>query len=169
MANESEARVYGMADQANQPPPAAQGVRGEKAAAGDADADYRHEVTLDGGKQIAVTEDSGVAYAEATGRAGLSRRPAPERRVERGREPLSAPNELPLMIGLAISVGILALTIWRLRSGEQGESPRHDRVPPRGVVRDSFGNGNVWDQPGIGFRPVREIADQGQVHFQSAR
>jgi hypothetical protein len=61
-------RVYGMADEANRDPPAAQGVRGENRS--DRLPEYAHNVTLGGGRTVTVAQDSGVAYAEATGRTG---------------------------------------------------------------------------------------------------
>ncbi len=65
-----ETRVYGMADQANRHPPATQGMRGENRP--ERVPDYAHNVTLGDGRTVTVAQDSGVAYAEATGRAGRS-------------------------------------------------------------------------------------------------
>jgi hypothetical protein len=168
MTQQSEARVYGMSDQANRHPPAAQGMRGEKAAADETG--YRHEIMLDNGKQVGVAEESGVAFAEATGRAGRSRPAKPTNaEMEPPHKPVAVANALPLIIGLAVSAVILALTGWQLRSAKQGKRARQDGVASGGDVGDAVGNGNVWDQPGIGFRPAREIADQGEVYFQPAR
>jgi hypothetical protein len=168
MTQESEARVYGMADQANRHPPAAQGLRGEKAAADETG--YRHEVMLDDGRQVSVAEESGVAFAEATGRAGRARPAKPATaKMEPPNRRVAVANALPLIIGLAVSAVILALTGWQLRSAKQGKRARQDGVASGGDIGDAVGNGNVWDQPGIGFRPTREIADQGEVHFQPAR
>ena len=71
MADENEARIYGMADQANRDPPAAQGSRGERASAG---LDLSRPVALEDGRTVTVSEASGVAHTEATGRAGITPR-----------------------------------------------------------------------------------------------
>lgn len=90
MADENEARVYGMADQANRSPPAAQGLRGEQTTTRPSDANpaLKRVVTLDSGRLVELREDSGVGWAEAEGRAGLADQgearpdlpPAPPRR-----------------------------------------------------------------------------------------
>jgi hypothetical protein len=168
MAQENEARVYGMADPANRQPPAAQGIRGEKSASDETG--YRHAVTLGDGRQVAVAEESGVAFAEATGRAARVR-PAPPPKTRPG--PVSnrggVRNSLPMILGLAVSAAILGVTAWQLRSAKQGQRPRHDGVASGHDVGDAVGNGDVGEEAGIGFRPAREIADQGQVDFEPAR
>lgn len=73
MADENEARVYGMADQANRFPPAAEGLRGEQTTTRPdaANPALKRLVTLDSGRMVELREDSGVGWAEAEGRAGL--------------------------------------------------------------------------------------------------
>ena len=74
MSDENEARVYGMADQANRDPPAAQGLRGEQPTTRPdrANPALKRVVTLDSGRLVELREDSGVGWAEAEGRAGLA-------------------------------------------------------------------------------------------------
>lgn len=127
MTQESEARVYGMADQANRHPPAAEGMRGEKSTQQpeDREAGYEHSVMLGGGRQVLVSEDSGVAYAEATGRAGRAplRSPGPSnlQQPEPARSAFRS-NAVPLLIGLAASALIIGVTLWNRRAGEEQPS-----------------------------------------------
>ncbi|WP_375429586.1 hypothetical protein [uncultured Sphingomonas sp.] len=68
-----EPRVYGQADESNRNPPAPGGMRGEQ---GNTLADPNPEQTQDErvqGATITVTEVSGTAFAEKTGRSGLAR------------------------------------------------------------------------------------------------
>lgn len=70
MADEKEgARLYGMPDPDNRQPPPEQGLRGEQGAAHPARTDLRHPVSGATGEFIAIDEQSGTAFAEATGRA----------------------------------------------------------------------------------------------------
>lgn len=120
MADKGEPRVYGMADQANRDPPAAEGMRGDKASARprDRDPDLSHQVTLGDGHRVTVSEGSGVAYAEATGRAGLAEpKPWVETVVED--EPPARANPVPLLAGLALGAGIFAFALWRLSAVER--------------------------------------------------
>jgi hypothetical protein len=110
MADENEARVYGMADQANRDPPAAQGTRGAKAALepGARDPDLTHKVALGDGRTVTVSEGSGVAFAEATGRAGLT--------ADAADDELSQGSAAPWLIGLALAAGIAIGVELRRRS-----------------------------------------------------
>ena len=68
-----EPRVYGQADESNRTPPGPEGMRGEQ---GNTFADPAPEQTADErveGGTVTVTEVSGTAFAEKTGRAGLAR------------------------------------------------------------------------------------------------
>ena len=68
-----EPRVYGQADDANRIPPGPEGMRGEQ---GNTFADPAPEQTAEErvqGGNITVTEVSGTAFAEKTGRSGLAR------------------------------------------------------------------------------------------------
>ena len=134
MADENEARVYGMADQANRDPPAAEGMRGEKASAEQADLDFSHPVTLDDGRTVTVSEGSGVAYTEATGRAGTASHDAaspdqPAVPSQRGKTAL-------ILAGLAAGIAGGAWLARRLLSrrppGEEGRDA--EAMPPRLVV-----------------------------------
>lgn len=60
-----DTRLYGMADPANHQAPAENGMRGEAAA--DREHGYRRDVTLPDQTAIVVEEESGVAFAEASG------------------------------------------------------------------------------------------------------
>ena len=120
MADKGEPRVYGMADQANRDPPAAEGLRGEKPSARprEREPDLSHKVTLGDGNTVTVSEGSGVAWAEATGRAGLAEpkpwlEPAPEE------EPPMRFSAAPLIAGLAIGAGVFAFALWRLGAAER--------------------------------------------------
>jgi hypothetical protein len=131
MADENEARVYGMADQANRHPPAAQGMRGENSAARTRDhsPEFSHNVTLGDGKRVIVSEGSGVSYAEATGRAG-HRADNEELEVEFAPEPSRQRRSpgLPLLAGLAavgVGIGLYAIR-WFRHSGER-RVPRTSR------------------------------------------
>ncbi|NNM76534.1 hypothetical protein HJG53_06415 [Sphingomonas sp. ID1715] len=106
MAEENQARVYGMADQANRHPPAAQGMRGENLDRHESDEEFSHAVTLETGKTVAVSEGNGVAFAEATGR--VERPEREELFVEFTPEP-SADARTPLLIGGLLAVAGVAL------------------------------------------------------------
>lgn len=68
----AEPRVYGQADDTNRTPPALQGLRGENGGMlAPPDPEFAHEERVAGGRRILVNEVNGVAFAEATGRAGL--------------------------------------------------------------------------------------------------
>ena len=110
MAEENQARVYGMADQAHRHPPAAQGMRGENSSSPPEsdDAAFSHTVTLEGGRAVAVSEDNGVAFAEASGKVERPEReelevefvPEPAERSEIGK---------PLLIGALLAGAGVAL------------------------------------------------------------
>jgi hypothetical protein len=116
MADEDQARVYGMADPANRDPPPAEGMRGEKAetAPRHDDPDFSHTVALDDGRTVTVSEGSGVAYAEETGRAGFARAKSWRDTQVRGEVGPSVPV-LPIL-GIALAAGVIALAFWRLRA-----------------------------------------------------
>lgn len=68
-----EPRVYGQADDGNRtsPAPAPEGMRGEGGPATSDHPELAHEETLSGGRRVLLEETNGVAFAEATGRAGI--------------------------------------------------------------------------------------------------
>lgn len=117
MADENELHVYGMADQGNRPPPAAQGMRGAKASTRprERDPDFSHPLVLDNGKAVEVSEGSGVSFAEATGRAGFAS--DTQRSAAADQRPGNS-NAAPMLIGLALAFGIAAgaaTRAWLLR------------------------------------------------------
>jgi hypothetical protein len=118
MAEESEVRVYGMADQANRDPPAAEGMRGDKASARPSERDpaLSHQVALGDGNTVTISEGSGVAFVEATGRAGLAEaKPSGETNDD---DNVSARGFDPILLfaGLAVAAGIIALSYWSLNA-----------------------------------------------------
>jgi hypothetical protein len=116
-----KARVYGMADQDNRDLPSAQGLRGEKSSlkARDHEPELTHSVTLGTGRTVSVSEGSGVAYAEATGRIAA----APDHAEPPA--PPSTRSRLPVMLAAA-SAGIAA-GIYLIRR----LSARPDEVRPK--------------------------------------
>ena len=67
------ARVYGQSDPTNRVTPPANGMRGEGGPPlGEPDPEQTHAETVEG-RPVVVTETSGTAFAETTGRAGLAR------------------------------------------------------------------------------------------------
>ena len=65
-------RVYGQADDSSRTPPAPGGMRGENAdPLATPDPEMAHEETLPDGRRVILEETNGVAFAEATGAAGL--------------------------------------------------------------------------------------------------
>jgi hypothetical protein len=119
MANQDQVRVYGMADPANRDPPPVQGMRGEKSEADPQrpDTDFTRQVTLDDGRTVTVSEGSGVAYAEETGRAGFAQaKPWRDTKIQNEGRPF-----VPLfsVLGMALAAGVIAFALWRLR----GQAP----------------------------------------------
>jgi hypothetical protein len=132
MAEENQVRVYGMADQANRHPPAAQGMRGENSSAPpeSSDSEFRHAVTLESGRTVAVSEGNGVAYAEASGKV---ERPAREElEVEFVPEASQTPDiAKPLLIGALLAGAGAALYVadrW-LRQRTDGVATDHATGP----------------------------------------
>jgi len=119
MAEEDQARVYGMPDPANRDPQAAEGLRGEKTEADRRrkdDLDFSHTVALDDGRTVTVSEGSGVAYAEETGRAGFAQaKPWRDTKVRDEDRPSMPMPVLPIL-GIALAAGIIAFALWRLRA-----------------------------------------------------
>lgn len=62
-------RIYGAPDPDNRQPTPEQGLRGEQGAAEPMRDDLAHVATLPDGGTIEIEEQSGVAFAEVTGRA----------------------------------------------------------------------------------------------------
>ena len=126
MAEEKQARVYGMADQPD--PPATQGLRGETGSPDGDDSEFRHAVTLDNGRTVAVSEGNGVAYAEASGK--VSRPEREELDVEFVPESREAPDiSTPLLIGALLAgagVALYAADRW-LRRRTDDPALRHPR------------------------------------------
>lgn len=127
MAEESEARVYGMADQANRDPAPAEGMRGARSSTEEQrlDPELSHQVMLDNGRAVTVSEGSGTAFAEATGRAGLTAdlsdaEPAetgcgngrPDAVARAASLPIDWAGPVPLFAGLAFALGIV---LWAAR------------------------------------------------------
>lgn len=121
-----EARVYGMADQANRHPPAAQGMRGENRP--ERLPEYAHNVTLGDGRTVTVAQDSGVAYAEATGRAG--RGEADELEVEFTPEPSRDWRWPALFFGLIGLAGGLYAAERSRRSRDRIDTHNRDGLVP---------------------------------------
>lgn len=130
MAEENDARVYGMADQANRFPSPSEGFRGEQSSTrpDSANPALKRLVTLDSGRLVELREDSGVGWAEADGRAGLADQgdvrfdtPAPRQQSRSG---------LPLLL-LAL-LGGLAAGALASRTGRaaRGRDPRAARLNP---------------------------------------
>lgn len=116
MPDENEARVYGMADQANRSPPAAQGLRGEQPTtrADRANPALKRVVTLDSGRLVELREDSGVGWAEAEGRVGLT-----DQSEARPDLPAAAPRRGP-----GIGLMLLALTGGLVAGALASRTPR---------------------------------------------
>lgn len=117
MAEQSEARVYGMADQANRDPPPAEGMRSDKTSLRPEQRDpaLSHQVVLGDGNTVTISEGSGVAYAEATGRAGLV---GPKLWLDPVPTEDEAPARVspwPIVAGLLMSAGVVAFAAWRMR------------------------------------------------------
>lgn len=121
-----EARVYGMADQGNRQPPAPQGMRGENRP--ERLPEYAHNVTLGDGRTVTVAQDSGVAYAEATGRAGRSE--AGELEVEFTPEPSRDWRWPALFFGLIGLAGALYAAERSRRSQEPIGTHNRDGLVP---------------------------------------
>ena len=68
--DDDRARIYGAPDTDQQQPPPEQGFRGEQSGAREGRADLAHTERTPDGRKIVLEEDSGTAFAEATGRAG---------------------------------------------------------------------------------------------------
>lgn len=157
--------LYGTADEADRDPPAAQGMRGENRP--DEAAGYAHDLTLGDGRTVTVEQASGVAFAEATGAAGRRAPEAPE--IE------FAPDATPdwvwpaTFFGLIAFAGILYFADRRRRSGEQVERFDERTIATGGDVGGGLRNSDVGHQSGVGLGTGGEIADQGQIDFQSAR
>jgi hypothetical protein len=130
-----KARVYGAADEANRDPPPSQGMRGEQTAplTRDGQPELSHAVTLENGKRVVVSEDSGVAYAEATGRAGrvataIGPEPEPEPEPEMVIEvELEEPRRSRMPVLLAI---IGAVVIGGYLLARRGRAVRLDKTGP---------------------------------------
>lgn len=123
MADENDVRVYGMADQANRDPAPAEGMRGARSSTQPrrVDPDLSHQVRLDTGSTVTVSEGSGVAFAESTGRAGLAE-PKPWLEPVAHEEPMSRSfDPVPLIAGLSVAIGIIAFTAWRMRRDRGAE------------------------------------------------
>lgn len=126
-----EARVYGMADQANRHPPAAQGMRGENSP--ERLDGYEHGVTLGDGRKVMVEEASGVAFAEATGRAGRSADGeleiefAPEERqnIRRVDVPVST-----ILAAVGVAVGLFLVARARRRPAAGVDTHNNDGLVP---------------------------------------
>lgn len=116
MTDESHAPVYGMPDPDNRDPPAAEGMRGAKAETEPQrkEPDFSHTVALDDGRTATVTEGSGVAFAEQTGRAGFAK--AESWRDTRIRDEDRAAAPLLPILAAALGAGIIAFALWRLRA-----------------------------------------------------
>jgi hypothetical protein len=142
MTEENKTRVYGMADQANRHPPAAQGMRGENSSApAESESEFSHTVTLESGRTVAVSEGNGVAYAEASGRIQVAKvRQEPEElEIEFVPEaPLDRHgSRTPLLIGALIAgagAGLYLADRW-LRSRTE-RTPEHDTKVRFGDLAD---------------------------------
>jgi len=68
--DDDRARIYGAPDTDQQQPPPEQGFRGEQSGAREGRPDLAHAERTPDGRKIVLEEDSGTAFAEATGGAG---------------------------------------------------------------------------------------------------
>jgi hypothetical protein len=123
MADEYEPRVYGMADEASRGPPASQGLRGERSTTRPSEIEpaFSHTIMLDSGKQVVVSEGSGVAYAEATGRFGRAA-------GEAGEKPSTSRDQTAaaaLLGALVAGMGVGLLAARYLRSSEAEPARLH--------------------------------------------
>lgn len=115
MADENEPRVYGLPDGAGRE--SAEGLRGARATSRPRhrDPSLSHIVPLETGRTVVLREGSGVAYAEATGRAGLAE-PKAWRDTSCNEETRAHRRvAVPVLAGLAVATGIATLALWRLR------------------------------------------------------
>lgn len=114
--DESGARVYGMADGKDQPPPAPQGLRGARATLDPTHGNpaLRRHVALDSGRMVELVEDSGVGWAEAEGRAGRAAA-APDAAFQVA--PAPPPRQGPPLwwIGVALAGGAALGALLRRR------------------------------------------------------
>ena len=132
MAEENQARVYGMADQANRHPPAAQGMRGENSTSPSegSDSEFRHTVALESGRTVEISEGNGVAYAEASGKIERPQRDELEVQFI-PEEPQRTDVSKPLLIGALFAAGGAALYVadrW-LRERTERRSKDHTTGP----------------------------------------
>lgn len=75
--------VYGQADESSRTPPTSQEMRGENAAPlAPPDPAMAHEEVIGDGRRVLLEETNGVAFAEATGAAGLEAQHAYQERHE---------------------------------------------------------------------------------------
>lgn len=88
MSDAKGPHLYGTPDPKNQPSPPAAGLHGEQKAGAASHPELRHEEKLADGSTVIVEEQSGVAFAEATGAAGLSK--------ERSATPAQPPAPPPM-------------------------------------------------------------------------
>ena len=127
-------RIYGTADQAGRDPPAAQGMRGENRP--DDSGEYARTVSLGDGRNVTIEQDSGVAYAEATGAAGRRQQDEVEAAFKHDPTPDWVwPAAFFALIGLA---GGRYLADRRRRSGEQRQRFDERAIPAGGDVGDGL-------------------------------
>lgn len=69
---DSEPRLYGAPDDDNRQPMPEQGLRGEQGAEQPARTDLTHDLRTPTGQVLEVQEQSGVAFTESTGTAGIA-------------------------------------------------------------------------------------------------
>lgn len=91
MSDAKGPHLYGTPDPKDQPPPPESGLHGERKASAASHPELRHEEKLADGSTVIVEEQSGVAFAEATGAAGLSK----ERSVTPAQPPAPPPTPSP--------------------------------------------------------------------------
>ena len=70
MCDSGKTHIYGAPDGDNRHSAAEQGLRGEQGTPEPARTDLTHEETTPGRRRVKITEQSGTAFAEVTGKAG---------------------------------------------------------------------------------------------------
>lgn len=96
MSDAKGPHLYGTPDPKSQPSPPAAGLHGEQKAGATSHPELRHEEKLADGSTVIIEEQSGVAFAEATGAAGLTREQKATPAQPPAPPPMPAPPPAPL-------------------------------------------------------------------------
>ena len=155
MAQDNDTRVYGMADQDNREPPATQGLRGERTPDEGAP-ELERLVALGDGDVVRIEEESGVGFAEETGRAGLVEptrawiEPEPQREPDAETRAVAAPPRYAVLYGwLTAAVGLLVAAV-AIRSRQQRQRTVQRGVAPADHVGQAVVDSYVGVDPRVG-------------------